>query len=167
MKKIFIFIITLFIISCSNLEKKQEMPVYEKKFYYYYENWDLKNAKEMLKYIKEGKKQDYLRQKLKYKLKKEQDLRELLSNIKQELKDSKYNLLKESTLDTLENELIIKNMKKYNITKAKIYFGKIKFGRDITKVPLIISYFDDSFYFEINSKLVNEKWVFISFSERG
>jgi hypothetical protein len=143
------------------------MPVYEKKFYYYYENWELENAEKMLKYIEGNEKQKELRQKLDYKLEKQKELKELLSNVKNDLKNSKYDLLKENSLNTLENEILIKNMKKYDITKAKIYFGKINFGRDITKIPLIISYFDDSFYFEIQSRLVNEKWVFISFVERG
>lgn len=166
MKKTILFIIlSLFLISCKNVEVVQKKNTAEIEIDEPLKVWNLNLAGELIDKLELESKSSY-----KTLLEEKKNQIEKLYNLEKTIKLAFYSgdftsldsYMKLGTIDKYKYE----KLKSYQISEIKVYIGKREFlNNDLTELA-IINFFEDSIYMELKLQYEENDWYIKSFDEK-
>lgn len=166
MKKTILFIIlTLFLISCKNMEVVQKKNTSEIEIDEALKVWNITLAEDLIDKLETDNKSDYnnLLNEKKAQLNK---LYELEKTIKTAFYSGDFtnlnNYMKLGTIDKYKYE----KLKDYQLSEIKVYIGKRDFlNNDLTELA-VMNFFEDSIYMELKLQYEENDWYIKSFDEK-
>lgn len=169
--KFLIILLTIILSGCSFLKIKDNIPE-EKNFYENYNLWKLEEANTDLDIIKEKKVINSneiikLELKLKKRIENKKELKSIVKDMVKLLSRNEYKNIKKYIDKSIFNVLKFNMLKKYDLSNAKIYNGKIKFYKESANLLMLINYYDETYYFDLYFKLMGKSWKLVNFKERG
>ena len=95
-----------------------------------------------------------------------------IENVTLEIKDAaslnKYNILKEFFLPTFRNNIMLKELKKYDMSMLTLTFSKaIQLSKNKAESTMIINYDSTSSYFRIMWQKKDEQWKISNVEEKS
>jgi hypothetical protein len=170
-KTIFLVVILLLATACTNVSKRSEIVEENqalKAFNSYYENWELDQAKLELNQLEiEENEKINLTQKLQTRKENRAEFDMVLTRLANALKANDFATLEEYVAHNLLNDIKLRELKKNDYSKVKIYFGKKKFYFEEAETLMLINYLEETAYIDLKFELIdNKKWQLISFKEK-
>lgn len=134
----------------------------------YYDNWELELAELELNQLelKEQEKNNLI-EKLTIRKNNKTEFKKVLNEISVALKANDFNALEKYVALNIINEIKLRELKKNDYSKVKIYFGKDKFNKENAETLMLINYLEETLYIDLIFELIdNKKWKLVSFKER-
>jgi hypothetical protein len=170
-KTIFLVVILLLSTACTKLSKRSEIGVDNQRlttFYSYYNSWELEKARLELNQLGiEEKDENILMQKLTTRETNKAEFKQVQKIHRNALKANDFDVLEKYVALNIINEIKLRELKKNDYSKVKIYFAKNKFYRENAESLMLVNYFEETFYIDLKFELIDEsKWKLVSFNER-
>jgi hypothetical protein len=171
LKKILILFVLLIISSgCSKISIKEEIEVENSRFYQYYSRWELDELKEEIEDYKKnyGNTQEVIKYGLLLteRLEAKEKLEKLISTVKEEISKNDLTTLEKHMSKSLRNAATIKDIKKLDFTKYRLFISKTKFEDDIANNIIALNIGEETFYFDVEFKYEKRMWEVMKFRER-
>jgi hypothetical protein len=170
-KTIFLVIILLLSTACTKLSRKTDIGVDDQRlttFYSYYDSWELEKAKIELDQLEiEEENRNVLMHKLTIRESNKTELKQVQKILGDALKANDFDVLEKYVALNIINEIKLRELKKNDYSKVKVYFGKNKFYRKKSESLMLVNYLEETLYIDLKFELIdNGKWELVSFKER-
>jgi hypothetical protein len=162
-------LLLIFCFSCVKLPKTTEKETTEiNKILELYDNWELEQAQGLLENIsaKSGVDKGRLSILIEERKKNKKELELLLLDLKEALYNRDYEKIKGYVSESMINMIKLEKVKEVDLTGTDIYFSKIKYYKNSANTVMLINFYEDTSYIDLQFQLKNGLWKLASFGER-
>jgi hypothetical protein len=170
LKKISISVLLLiFCFSCARLPKRVEKTPEITKILELYDNWELEEAQTLLAGIPEKSRNselDRLSLLIEERAQRKNELEILLLDLREALYNRDYEKIKGYISESLINTIKLEKIKNIDLTGTGIYFSKIKYYKNSAHTVMLINFYEETNYVDLEFRLKEGFWKLVSFGER-
>ncbi len=162
-------LLLIFCFSCVKLPKTTEKKTTEiNKILELYDNWELEQAQGLLENIsaKSGVDESRLSILIEERKKNKKELELLLLDLKGALYNRDYEKIKGYISESMINMIKLEKVKEVDLTGTDIYFSKIRYYKNSANTVMLINFYEDTSYIDLQFQLKNGLWKLASFGER-
>ena len=167
LKKISISVYILLIcFSCTRLPKTQEKTSEINKILELYDNWELKEAAAIAEDLSDIPEVDRLSILIQKRVEKKSELKLILLDLKKALYTRDYDEIEKYMSRSIANIIKFRKLKKIDFAESDIYFSSIKYYKNSAYIVMLINFYEDTNYIDLEFQLRNNQWKLVSFVER-
>ena len=167
LKKISISVYILLIcFSCTRLPKTQEKTSEINKILELYDNWELEEAAAIAEDLSDIPEVDRLSILIQKRVEKKSELELILLDLKKALYTRDYDEIEKYMSRSIANIIKFRKLKKIDFAESDIYFSSIKYYKNSADIVMLINFYEDTNYIDLEFQLRNNQWRLVSFVER-
>ncbi len=167
LKKISISVYILLIcFSCTRLPKTQEKTSEINKILELYDNWELEEAAGIAEDLSDIPEVDRLSILIQKRVEKKSELELILLDLKKALYTRDYDEIEKYMSRSIANIIKFRKLKKIDFAESDIYFSSIKYYKNSADIVMLINFYEDTNYIDLEFQLRNNQWKLVSFVER-
>ena len=157
---------TLIFFSCTRLPKTQEKTSEINKILRLYDNWELEEAAAITEGLSDIPEADRLNILIQKRVEKKSELEHLLLDLKKALYTRDYDKIEEYMSKSIANIIKFRKIKNIDFAESDIYFSGIKYYKNSANIVMLINFYEDTNYIDLEFRLINNHWKLVSFVER-